>query len=73
MKYFVLVFETETGTLLSMTSHDTAANALEARFQRDLEHSAASSIEVVVLRAASEDAVRITHPRYFARDKQPPD
>lgn len=67
MKYFVLVFDTESGILESMTTHETSAAALSARFESELEHPPTSGIEVVVLRASSEEAVRTTHPRYFVR------
>lgn len=69
MKYFLIVYNTESGELLesvrTFSERDLAA-ALEERFAREREHAAESGIEVVLLRAPSEAAIRSTHGRYFA-------
>jgi hypothetical protein len=65
MKHFLLVFDRSEGRLLSLVEHAKRADALQARFDTEKQHRQDPSIEVVVLTAASEDALRRTHARYF--------
>lgn len=73
MKYFIVVFDTERGERVSLEEFDDPHAALAARFRHELEHAAESGIEVALLRAVSEKAIRATHQRYFAdkRRKDP--
>ena len=66
MKYFVVVFDTARALLMSVEPFDDATEALHSRFRHEMEHAAESEIEVALLRADSEEAIRETHPRYFA-------
>ena len=66
MKYFLIVYETRTGQLQELTVFDDAATALAARFAREKEHGAESSIEIALLRAASEEDLHESHARYFS-------
>ncbi len=70
MKYFVIVFDTERAELLHIDSFEDPEQALRARFGYEGAHAAESAIEVAVLRAESEEAIRQTHPRYFADTKE---
>lgn len=67
MKYFVIEFDTESARLISITEYASAEEALAARLAAEVRHEFPSAIEVVILRAPSEDAIRESHPRYFAR------
>ncbi|HSV66029.1 MAG TPA: hypothetical protein VLJ59_09025 [Mycobacteriales bacterium] len=64
-KNFLLVLDRSAGRLLSLVEHPTRAGALQARFDTEKQHRQDPSIEVVVLTAASEQALRRTHARYF--------
>jgi len=66
MKYFLIVYETRTGQLQELTVFDDSKAALEARFEREMDHAAESSIEVALLRAESEEALHESHARYFS-------
>lgn len=66
MKYFLIVYETRTGQLEELTVFDDSETALAARFEREKEHAAESTIEVALLRAESEEALHDSHARYFS-------
>lgn len=63
--HFLLVFDRAEGRLLSITPFAERAEALRARFATEKVHRQNPSIEVVVLTAPSESALRRTHSRYF--------
>ena len=65
MKHFLLVFDRAEGRLLSVTPFTRRGEALQARFEAERLHRADPSVEIVVLNAASEEALRKTHARYF--------
>jgi len=65
MKHFLLVFDRSQGRLLSVVEHARRADALQARFDTEKLHRQDPSIEVVVLTAGSEQALRHNHARYF--------
>ena len=67
MKYFLIIYNTERGELLEFKifSSGKAAEALAERFKREMENSAESAVEVVLLRADSEKSIRESHGRYF--------
>lgn len=66
MKYFLIVYETQSGQVQELTVFDDSAGALEARLEREKEHAAESTIEVALLRAESEEALHESHARYFS-------
>lgn len=70
MKYFVVVFDTANAERMSLEAFDDPEAALTSRFKHELMHAAESDIEVALLRAASEKAIRDTHPRYFAQGEK---
>ncbi|MDP9796159.1 hypothetical protein J2S43_004671 [Catenuloplanes nepalensis] len=65
MKHFLLVFDRQQGSILQKTEFADSASALNARFSAEVTYGGNSDIEVVVLGAASETALRRTHSRYF--------
>lgn len=66
MKYFLIVYETQDGQLQELTVFDDSAAALAVRFEREMSHAAESTIEGVLLRAESEEALHESHARYFS-------
>lgn len=66
MPYFLLVYDQHSGDL-ELTEYPAEARdeALRARFAREAVELRRPHIEVVVLSAASEEALRRTHARYF--------
>jgi hypothetical protein len=67
MRYYLVVYDRSTGTILELKEFEegSRAEALKQRFARELEEVANSDIEVVVLGAASRNALVHTHSRYF--------
>lgn len=67
MRYFLLVYDQGAGRLLEMVEFgpEERAEALRRRFARETKELGNSSIEVVVLGAQSQEALRRTHGRYF--------
>lgn len=65
MKHYLVVFNRRSGSIVRFSEFDQANDALTARFDAEAEFVDDSDIEVVVLGAASEDALRRTHARYF--------
>jgi hypothetical protein len=51
-------------------SEDHAAEALAARFRREVQERGNDEIEVVVLGAADRDELEVTHSRYFGGVKE---
>jgi hypothetical protein len=65
MKHFLVVFDRSRGVVLREEPFDDSAEALKERFRTEKLHRADPDIEVVVLSAASKEALRRTHARYF--------
>jgi hypothetical protein len=65
MKQFLLVFDRLEARLLSCRSYDERAAALRARFAAERMHADNPNVEVVVLGAESDEALKRTHARYF--------
>ena len=69
MKSFLVVYNQSTGELVALRRFGSGPQerleALEARLDAELQHQSQPEIEVVVLNAESEDALRRTHGRYF--------
>ena len=65
---FLIQYEPASGRLIRLQRFDDAdrESADESRFALELENArTASSVEVVLLEAESEEALRKTHRRYF--------
>jgi hypothetical protein len=65
MKHYLLVFNRRSGSIVRFSEFAQANEALTARFDAETEFMDDANIEVVVLGAASKDALRRTHGRYF--------
>jgi hypothetical protein len=67
---FVIEYNRSVGAIVSMQSFDSAErDAAElARHGLELRAAADANLEIVTLQAASEDALRKTHRRYFTND-----
>jgi len=63
--YFLVVFDNDAGRRISLTQFDDPEEAVRCYDDVEAEHLDDSRIEVVLLGAGSEDAIRLTHPRYF--------
>jgi len=64
MNYYVIVFNRERRELISLESFPDSSIAIKARFEKEMEDPG-SRLEIVVLGAESEDALKRTHSRYF--------
>jgi hypothetical protein len=60
-----MVFDRRSGEVVERTVYSDRHEALRARFEAERKYQDAPDIEVVVLAADSEDAVKRTHARYF--------
>ena len=65
MAHFLVVFDRPKGTVLREDEYADVADALKERFRTEKLYRANPDIEVVVLSAASREALRRTHARYF--------
>lgn len=67
MSYFLLVYDRRVGQLRELREFDDAdrETALAERFARERDTEGRQDLEVVLLGAPSEEALRRTHSRYF--------
>lgn len=65
MRHYLVVFDRRSGLIVRFREFAQAGEALTARFDAETEFMDDGEIEVVVLGAASEEALRRTHSRYF--------
>jgi len=65
VRHYLVVFDRHTSSIVRFAEFVAASEALTARFDAELEYRAEPNIEVVVLGAASDQALRRTHSRYF--------
>lgn len=68
MNHFLLVYDQKQGKLLLPIVKFTDAEggaAIRRRFELEREYGGQPGIEIVVLSAESEEAIRKTHGRYF--------
>jgi hypothetical protein len=67
MSYFLLVYDRRAGQLRELKHfHDTDREiALAERFARERDSEGREDLEIVLLGAPSEEALRRTHSRYF--------
>ncbi len=70
MNHYLMVFERVQGRVLRLERCDDAASAMRARFAAERLHRVDRNIEIVVLGAQSEAALRETHARYFEGAKE---
>ena len=67
MRYFLVVYNRRLGTLELLQAYDSHTAALDERFRIERAADESGDIEVVVLGAADEEALRRTHNRYFVK------
>lgn len=65
MNHYLVVFNRRSGSIVRFSEFPQANDALTARFDAESEFVDDADIEVVVLGAASKDALMRTHARYF--------
>jgi hypothetical protein len=65
VRHYLVVFNRREGSIVRFSEFPQANDALTARFDAEAEFVGDTDIEVVVLGAASEAALRRTHTRYF--------
>jgi hypothetical protein len=65
MSHFLLIYDRDAGVLVRKQQYDSSVLAMEARFAAEDEFRGRPEIEIVALAAASEEALRETHGRYF--------
>jgi hypothetical protein len=67
MSYFLLIYDRAAGALREVQEFpdEQRDQALAARFARERQEQSHPNIEVMLLGAASEEALRKTHSRYF--------
>jgi hypothetical protein len=65
MKHFLLVYDRQEGKLVREEMFEVGEQALDRRFELELELQSRKDLEVVVLTAPSREALLATHARYF--------
>ena len=72
MSYFLLIYDRAAGELRELQEYpdEDRDAALAARFARERQEQHHPNIEVMLLGAASEEALRKTHARYFRTARQ---
>jgi len=65
MARYLVVFDRDSSSMLEMRQFDDVKSALSARLKAEAHYVDRHSVEVVVLSAKSEEALRKTHLRYF--------
>lgn len=65
VKHYLVVFDRARGRILREEPFDDERDALTERFRTERLYRSDADIEVVVLSAASPEALRRTHARYF--------
>ena len=63
--YFLVVFDNDAGRRISLNAIDDPHEAIRRYDEVEATYLDLPRVEVVLLGAASEDAIRVTHPRYF--------
>lgn len=65
MNHYLVVFDRSKGDVIRLHRYADRGAALSARFAAEIEFRDDPDIEVVVLGAHSQDALKRTHSRYF--------
>jgi hypothetical protein len=68
VRYFVLVYDHSTGTLIEFTEYDDGADALVAWGRRERRESKRPELEVRLIAARSLEVLKARHPEYFPKD-----
>ena len=63
--HFLITYDHSTSQLVNMEQFRDGKKAVDAYGEREREHADRPHIEVVLLGADSERAIRVTHPIYF--------
>ena len=63
--HFLITYDRSKRQLVKMERFQNGRKAVDAYGEREREHADRPQIEVVLLGADSEDAIRVTHPVYF--------
>ena len=63
--HFLITYDRSKRQLLNMERFHNGRKAVDAYGKREREYANRPQIEVVLLGADSEDAIRVTHPVYF--------
>ena len=63
--HFLITYDRSKGQLVDMERFQNGRKAVDAYGERERQHADRPHIEVVLLGADSEDAIRVTHPIYF--------
>ncbi|MDE0667667.1 MAG: hypothetical protein OXI48_01370 [bacterium] len=66
--HFLLTYDRSERRLVNMERFHNGRKAVDAYGEREREFADRPHIEVVLLGADSERAIRVTHPVYFERD-----
>ncbi len=66
--HFLLTYDRSERRLVNMERFRDGRKAVDAYDEREREFADRPHIEVVLLGADSEDAIRVTHPIYFETD-----
>ena len=66
--HFLLTYDRSERRLVNMERFRDGRRAVDAYGERERKFADQSHIEVVLLGAESEDAIRVTHPIYFETD-----
>lgn len=69
VKYYLIVFDQANHRIVELEEFDNSTDAVRERFKREIEHSE-RGCEVVVLGAASKEALENTHSRYFGGGRE---
>lgn len=67
MSHFLIVFDRELSDVIEIRNFGDAKAALSARLGAESIYSGRPEVEIVVLTAKSQEALRGTHMRYFEK------
>lgn len=67
MSRYLIIFDRELSDIIEIRNFEDAKAALDARLEAESTYSERSEVEIVVLVAKSQEALRGTHLRYFEK------
>lgn len=72
MIHLLVVYRRSTQELIKreIFAHDELPAAMAARFDVDVEYWSDDDVEAVVITGESEDAIKVTHGRYFLAEDE---
>lgn len=65
MKHFLLLYNKESGDLVTLQEYENSREALKERFALERQYRDQPEFEVVVLNADTVSSLEATHSRYF--------